>query len=42
MLKQKSKPTTISQLPVPIELIERRIFLIRGNKIMFSTHLAEL
>ncbi len=42
MPKQKSKPTAISLLPVPIELIERRIFLIRGNKVMFSTHLAEL
>jgi phage regulator Rha-like protein len=42
MTKQKSKPTSISLLPVPIELIERRIFLIRGRKVMFSTHLAEL
>jgi phage regulator Rha-like protein len=35
-------PTKLVQLPVPVELIERRIFLIRGNKVMFSTHLAEL
>jgi hypothetical protein len=41
--KSKSpKPTIISPLPVPIELIERRIFLIRGLKVMISTHLAEL
>lgn len=27
---------------MPIELIERHIYLIRGHKVMLSTHLAEL
>ena len=30
------------QLPVPVELIERRIFVIRGHKVMLDRHLAEL
>lgn len=30
------------QLPVPVELIERRIYLIRGRKVMLDTDLAEL
>ena len=29
-------------LPVPIELIERRIYLIRGEKVMLDADLAEL
>ena len=28
--------------PVPVEVIERRIFLIRGHKVMLDRHLAEL
>jgi len=31
-----------AQLPVPSEVFERRIFLIRGQKVMLSLHLAEL
>ncbi len=31
-----------SNLPVPIEFIERRIYLIRGQKVMLDTDLAEL
>lgn len=27
---------------VPVELIERKIYLIRGHKVMISMHLAEL
>ena len=27
---------------IPLEIIERRILLIRGHKVMLSTHLAEL
>lgn len=27
---------------VPIEVIEQKIFLVRGQKVMLSTHLAEL
>jgi len=29
-------------LPVPVELIERRIYLIRGQKVMLDADLAEL
>ena len=27
---------------IPIEVIERRILLVRGQKVILSTHLAEL
>src|SRR5258707_67434 len=30
------------QLPVPVELVERRIYLIRGQKVMLDADLAEL
>jgi len=30
------------RVPLPIEVIERRIYLIRGNKVMLDAHLAEL
>ena len=30
------------RLPVPVEIIERRIYLARGHKVMLDTHLAEL
>jgi hypothetical protein len=33
---------TMSRQLIPIGLIERRIYLIRGQKVMLSTHLAEL
>lgn len=35
------KKTTALQL-VPVEIIERRILLIRGHKVMLDSHLAEL
>ena len=39
----KKIPSSIAErLPVPIELIERRIYLIRGRKVMLDTDLAEL
>ncbi len=39
----KKTPTSIAErLPVPIQLIERRICLIRGQKVMFDTDLAKL
>jgi len=39
----KKTPVSISELlPVPIELVERRIYLIRGRKVMLDTALAEL
>ena len=36
MNKQQSQP------PIPVELIERRIFLIRGDKVMLDADLAEI
>ena len=39
------KPATTSaaeRLPVPVQLIERRIYLIRGHKVMLDSHLADL
>lgn len=39
----KKTPASIAdRLPVPIELIERRIYLIRGQKVMVDADLAEL
>ena len=39
----KKTPASIAErLPVPIELIERRIYLIRGRKVMLDADLAEL
>lgn len=38
----KSSLSPASQLPVPVELIERRIRLIRGHKVMLDRCLAEL
>ena len=37
-----STKKAISRQPVPIETIERRILLMRGQKVMFDAHLAEL
>jgi hypothetical protein len=36
------KPLSSSNLPVPVALIERRIYLIRDQKVMIDTDLAEL
>ncbi len=36
------KTAIVSQLPVPVQLIERRIYLIRGQKVMLDSDLAEL
>jgi ORF6N domain len=41
MPKEISK-TAADSLPIPVELIERRIYLIRGQKVMLDTDLAEL
>ena len=41
-MAKKSKASAGERLPLPIEMIERRIYLIRGQKVMLSTHLAEL
>jgi hypothetical protein len=40
--RKTSTSKAISQLPVPIELIERRIFLIRSQKVMIDADLADL
>src|SRR3954454_7926674 len=37
-----TKKLVAVQLPVPVELIERRIYLIRGQKVMLDRELAEL
>jgi hypothetical protein len=41
MPKKPTLPAT-AQLRVPIELIERKIYLIRGQKVMLDSDLAEL
>jgi hypothetical protein len=41
-MAQKRIPPSANQLPVPVELIERRIYLIRGHKVMLDSDLAEL
>jgi len=35
-------PSPADILPVPVELIERRIYLIRGQKVMLDADLADL
>jgi hypothetical protein len=41
MAKKQSQSLT-TQLPVPVEIIERRIYLVRGHKVMLDSDLAEL
>ncbi len=41
-MTKKKKSSIKHQLAIPPQLIERRIYLIRGLKVMLSTHLAEL
>ena len=36
------QPSSAGNLPVPAELIERRIYLLRGQKVMLSPDLADL
>jgi hypothetical protein len=38
----KKLPPPTEQLPVPMEPIERRIYLVRGQRVMLDAHLAEL
>jgi hypothetical protein len=40
MPKKPSSPA--DHLPIPVELVERRIYLIRGQKVMLDSDLAEL
>ena len=41
-MSRKSPPSAAEQLPIPAELIERRIYLIRNQKVMLDTELAGL
>ena len=41
-MPRKRIPSPASQLPVPVEMIERHISLIRGHKVMLDRDLAEL
>ena len=36
------KRSTVEHLPVPVEVVERRIYLIRGQKVMLDSDLADL
>ena len=37
-MRQEQIPAPAGRLPVPIELIERRIYLIRGQKVPVSVN----
>ena len=37
-----SRKVTVSKLPVPVQLVDRRIYMIRGQKVMLDADLAEL
>jgi len=41
-MPKKTPASVAERLPVPTELIERRIYLIRGQKVMLDADLAEL
>ena len=41
-MKNNPKPESGSLLPIPLEVIERRIYLLRGQKVMLDSDLAEL
>src|SRR5438046_1805887 len=41
-MSTKKSPSPVHQLAIPTELIERRIYLIRGQKVMLDSDLAEL
>ena len=40
--KQNPPSTPAGKLPVPAELIDRRIYIVRGRKVMLDADLAEL
>jgi len=42
MSKKTLNLSIANSLPIPLELIERRIYLVRGQKVMFDFDLAEL
>jgi hypothetical protein len=39
---RKATKTSASKLPVPVQLVERRIYMVRGQKVMLDADLAEL
>jgi hypothetical protein len=41
-MAKKTSASVAERLPAPIDLIERRIYLIRGQKVMLDNDLAEL
>jgi len=41
-MAKKTPASVAERLPVPVELIERRIYLIRGQKVMLDSDLPEL
>ena len=41
MAKKPESPIA-EQLPIPVQVIERRIFLIRGKKVMLDSDLARI
>jgi hypothetical protein len=41
-MPKKMVSETVTNLPVPAERIERRIYFVRGQKVMLDTHLASL
>ena len=41
-MAKKPPPSASENLPIPVERIERRIYLIRGHKVMLDSDLAEL
>ena len=41
-MPKKQSPTLTDDLPIPVEIIERRIYLIRSQKVMLSPDLADL
>ena len=41
-MAKKTFRAAAENLPIPVEIIERRIFLIRGHKVMLDRELAEL
>ena len=41
-MPKKPAGSLTENLPIPVEIIERRIYLIRGHKVMLDSDLAEL
>ena len=41
-MPKKPEPSAREQVALPVEMIERRIYLVRGHKVMLDSDLAEL